>query len=68
MMWTFLGAMTKNLIITIPAMMISGFLFGIFFNADFLKTLIIPFTILMVYPMMVNLNFQKVLEGGDLKA
>ena len=67
-MWKFLGKITKNLTIAIPIIMVSGFVFGIIFNAQFLKELIIPFTFLMVYPMMVNLNFQKVLEGGDTKA
>ncbi len=67
-MWKFLGKITKNLTIAIPIIMVSGFVFGIIFNAGFLKGLIIPFTFLMVYPMMVNLNFQKVLEGGDTKA
>jgi arsenite transporter len=67
-MWSFLGKITKNLTIAIPIIMVSGFVFGIIFNAGFLKGFIIPFTFLMVYPMMVNLNFQKVLEGGDTKA
>lgn len=67
-MWNFLGKITRNLIIAIPIMMISGFGFGMFFNSGILKELIIPFTFLMVYPMMVNLNIQKVFEGGDIKA
>ncbi len=67
-MWTLLSKLTKHLTIAIPVMMISGFLFGISFDADFLKDLIMPFTFLMVYPMMVNLKIQKVFEGGDLKA
>ena len=67
-MWTILSKITKNLIIAIPIMMVSGFAFGLIFQSGFLKTLIIPFTFLMVYPMMVNLNIKKVFEGGDLKA
>lgn len=67
-MWKILNKISKNLIIAIPVMMISGFIYGIIFNAPPLKNLIIPFTFLMVYPMMVNLNIQKVFEGGDLKA
>lgn len=67
-MWRFLSKITKNLIIAIPVMMVAGFLFGIFFNSGFLKVMIIPFTFLMVYPMMVNLNIKKVFEGGDIKA
>jgi len=67
-MWNFISKITKNLIIAIPVMMVAGFIFGIIFNSGFLKTLIIPFTFLMVYPMMVNLNIKKVFEGGDFKA
>ncbi len=67
-MWKLLGKISKNLILTIPLMMVAGFIFGILFEAQFLKGLIIPFTFLMVYPMMVTLNIQKVFEGGDAKA
>jgi ACR3 family arsenite efflux pump ArsB/nucleotide-binding universal stress UspA family protein len=68
MMWTLLRKMSKNLTLAIPAMMLAGFTFGMFMDAAFLKSLIIPFTFLMVYPMMVTLNIQKVFEGGDVKA
>lgn len=67
-MSNFLAKITKNLTVVIPVTMATGFVFGIVFYADFLKNLIIPFTFLMVYPMMVNLNIKKVFEGGDLKA
>ncbi|THB77882.1 MAG: arsenic resistance protein [Desulfobacteraceae bacterium] len=66
-MWRLLSNITKNLIIAIPAMMVAGFAFGLMVDATFLKSMIIPFTFLMVYPMMVNLNIQKVFEGGDYK-
>ncbi len=67
-MWKYLGLVNKNLVTAIPLMMILGFVFGISFNAGFLKNLIIPFTFLMVYPMMVTLKIKKVFEGGDMKA
>ncbi|WP_321493414.1 universal stress protein [uncultured Desulfobacter sp.] len=67
-MWKLLQNISKNLTLAIPAMMLAGFIFGTFKDAAFLKTLIIPFTFLMVYPMMVTLNIQKVFEGGDVKA
>lgn len=67
-MWKILQKITKNLTVAIPVMMVAGFVFGILTDAAFLKMLIIPFTFLMVYPMMVNLNIQKVFEGGDFKA
>lgn len=66
-MWNFLARINKNLIIAIPVMMLLGFLYGIMFPAAFLKCLIIPFTFLMVYPMMVTLKIKKVFEGGDFK-
>ena len=67
-MWNLLSSITKNLILAIPVMMIAGFIMGMSIDAAPLKSLIIPFTFLMVYPMMVNLKIKKVLEGGDLKA
>lgn len=67
-MWKLLSKITKNLIVAIPVMMVAGFLFGLWIDAGFLKSLIIPFTFVMVYPMMVNLNIQKVFEGGDTRA
>lgn len=67
-MWTLLGKLNKNLIIAIPTLMVLGFLFGWKFQGQGLKVLILPFTFLMVYPMMVTLKIRKVLEGGDGKA
>jgi len=67
-MWKFLGMINKNLVTAIPLMMVLGFVFGITFESGFLKNLIVPFTFLMVYPMMVTLKIRKVLEGGDMKA
>ena len=67
-MWTLLTKLNKNLLLAIPTMMLAGFAFGIMVDAGFIKALIIPFTFLMVYPMMVTLKLKKVLEGGDGKA
>lgn len=67
-MWTLLQRISKQLIIAIPVMMILGFLYGYRVDARPLKQLIVPFTFLMVYPMMVTLKIRKVFEGGDLKA
>ncbi len=67
-MWTLLSKLNKNLIVAIPTMMVFGFLYGWKFEAQGLKSLILPFTFLMVYPMMVTLKIRKVLERGDGKA
>ena len=66
-MWKFLGALSKNLTWAIPVMMLAGFLFGMSTGAAFLKMLILPFTILMVYPMMVTLKIKHVFKGGDIR-
>ena len=65
-MWNLLIRLNKQLILAIPAMMLAGFLFGITTSPELaarLKILILPFTFLMVYPMMVTLNIKNLQEG-----
>ena len=66
-MWKVLGFIQKNLVWSVPVFMIAGLVFGAIANPSPLKALIIPLTFLMVYPMMINLQIQKVLSGGDSK-
>jgi ACR3 family arsenite efflux pump ArsB len=63
-----LQKLTRNLIYAIPAMMVAGFVYGLLADTGWLKAAIVPFTFLMVYPMMVTLKIRKVFEGGDAKA
>ncbi|MFG6101055.1 bile acid:sodium symporter [Leptothoe sp. EHU-05/26/07-4] len=65
--WKVLGFIQKNLVWSVPVFMIAGLIFGAVANPTSLKALIIPLTFLMVYPMMINLQVQKVLSGGDYK-
>jgi len=44
---------------------VGGILVGAIAPTSPLKALIIPLTFLMVYPMMINLQIQKVFSGGD---
>ena len=70
-MWSLLIKINKNLISAIPVMMAAGFLFGISGDKSTvggLKSLIMPFTFLMVYPMMVTLNIKHLKEGlGNIR-
>lgn len=68
MFWSSLAKVSRNLVLAIPVTMALGFLFGVQVESAWLKNLIIPFTFLMVYPMMVTLKVRKVFEGGDGKA
>ena len=69
-MWKILQRINKNLIYAIPLFMLGGFLFGGFIDGTIvrkMKLLIIPFTFLMVYPMMVTLNIKHLKQGMNLK-
>jgi ACR3 family arsenite transporter len=66
--WSQLQKINRNLIVAIPVMMLAGFILGMVIDPAPLKHLIVPFTFLMVYPMMVTLKIKKVFEGGDVKA
>lgn len=66
-MWSFLQFLTKNLIFFIPASLLAGFICGLYLDLSFLKNFVLFFTFVMIYPMMINLKFRKVLEGGDTK-
>ena len=65
-MWKVLIKINKNLVYAIPALMIAGLVFGSITDhliVAMMKTLIIPLTFLMVYPMMVTLNIKHLLQG-----
>ena len=65
-MWKLLIRINKNLVYAIPALMIAGLVFGNITEQSIvagMKTLIIPLTFLMVYPMMVTLNIKHLKQG-----
>lgn len=66
-MWKTIEYLKKNLTLSIPMFMVAGLAFGSLFDADGLKSFITPFTILMVYPMMVNLNVKELVSKGNPK-
>ncbi len=66
-MWSVLGTIKKHLSKSILLAMILGLVVGYFADTAFLKDLIIPLTIVMVFPMMVNLNLKQIFKKGDTK-
>lgn len=67
-MWNALQTLSRNLVLAIPSAMVVGFFLGLVFDASWMKALIMPFTFLMVYPMMVTLKIREVFSTGDFKA
>jgi len=66
MMWKLLTKINKNLVLAIPGVLVCGFGVGLAVDPVLLgelKILIIPFTFLMVYPMMVSLNISHLFAG-----
>ena len=66
-MWGILQKITKNLIIFIPLSLFLGFISGLYLDLNFLKNFVLFFTFLMIFPMMVGVNFRKLREPGDTK-
>jgi ACR3 family arsenite transporter len=69
-MWKMLIKINRNLVYAIPSLMIAGLVFGSITDHSIvagMKTLIIPLTFLMVYPMMVTLNIKHLQQGLQLK-
>ncbi|MBS9777496.1 MAG: arsenic resistance protein [Gammaproteobacteria bacterium] len=67
-MWKIIGFLQKNLVWSIPAVMILGLAAGSVYNLSFLKSAVMPLTFLMVYPMMVNLQFEKIFSTESIKS
>jgi len=65
-MWKFLFKINKNLVYAIPMMLATGLVFGSVIDQSLikqLKSLIVPLTFLMVFPMMVTLNIKHLKQG-----
>jgi len=57
----------KHLIVSIILAMIAGLILGYYVDTSWLKNLIIPLTFLLVYPMMVTLNFNSLKQKSNIK-
>lgn len=66
-MINFLILIKKNLIISIFIGMMIGLIVGYNFEVNYFKNFILPLTFMLVYPMMVTLNFHKLIEKTNVK-
>lgn len=67
-MFKLIDILKKNLVWAIPIFMVAGIGYGMLFNSNSLKMLIMPLTFMMVYPMMVTLKMKELFEKGGEKA
>lgn len=63
----YLNWLSKNLSLSIPLFMVLGLITGLLLPAQSLSVLIMPLTMLMVYPMMVGLKAKQLLVAGENK-
>lgn len=65
--WESLELLKKHLVWGILISIILGLIIGYFFEINYLKSLIFPLTILMIYPIMVTLNTKSLISRCNLK-
>lgn len=63
-----LSTLSKNLVVWIPVAMGLGLATGLLVDLASLKSLVLPLTMLMVYPMLVNFRPAEALDLKDSKA
>jgi len=61
--WTILRFLQSNLVWSIPVSMVGGLVVGATVDPRPLKALILPVTILMIYPIMVTLDVRRSVAG-----
>ena len=64
--WSYIELMQKKLVWAIPTFMIMGIIYGTLFNPTNLKSLVMPLTFLMVYPIMVTLKINIIAENSEI--
>ncbi|PKQ16506.1 MAG: arsenite transporter [Actinobacteria bacterium HGW-Actinobacteria-7] len=64
----FLGGLSKQLVWLIPAAIVAGLVSGVLADLSSLKAAVLPLTMLMVYPMLVNFKIAEAFSLKDFKA
>lgn len=58
---------SKNIVWTIPFVLLIGFFVGLNFDTSFLKTYILFFTFLMIYPTMIGFKIKEAVDLSHMK-
>lgn len=64
----FLGSLSSRLVLLVPLSMVLGLIVGLSVDLAPLKSLVLPATMFMVYPMLVNFRPSEALDLADVKA
>ncbi len=64
----FLAGLSKHLVWLIPVTIVAGLITGVLFDLSPLKAAVLPLTMLMVYPMLVNFRIAEAFHLKDAKA
>ncbi len=62
-----MSVIKKHLAVSILISMVLGLIVGYFADTGYLNNFIIPLTVVMVFPMMVNINLKQLFSRGDEK-
>lgn len=63
----FLALPSKNLVLTVPLTLLAGFVAGLIWHTEFLKSYILPFTFFMIYPTMIGFKLQEAINMSYMK-
>ncbi|MDZ4168342.1 MAG: arsenic resistance protein [Coriobacteriia bacterium] len=63
-----LANLSKHLVVLIPVALVLGLVAGLVFDLTPLSVLVLPLTMLMVFPMLVNFRLSELAAGKDAKA
>lgn len=59
---------SRNIALTIPVLLVTGFLTGLLVDTDFLKEYILPVTVIvMIYPMMIGFKASEIINTSHTK-
>jgi len=59
---------SRNIALTIPVLLVTGFLTGLLVDTDFLKEYILPVTVIvMIYPMMIGFKTSEIINTSHTK-
>jgi ACR3 family arsenite efflux pump ArsB len=67
MIWKILDSLKRHILIVIPFVTLIGLIAGNYTDLSALQSLILPLTLLIIFPIMIGLDLGKLMSTDDLK-